>query len=110
MKIKDALLAYSEWLDGEGLIRSDQTCSTEHPEQDVWHGEHAHVDMRPHDQLAQDFIEHWGSLEGAEPLEPKLPEPDGNCGFADGVLHMHVDACWRAGYLSRVAEDIRSGR
>lgn len=42
MNTIDTLLAYSEWLDGEGLVASDQ-------------GEIA--DKRPHDQLVRDFIE-----------------------------------------------------
>lgn len=42
MNTVDTLLAYSEWLDGEHLIVSDQ-------------GD----DKRAHEELAREFIEQW---------------------------------------------------
>lgn len=42
MKTKDLLLAYSEWLDGEGLVRSDDE-----------------GDERTHEELADAFVAQW---------------------------------------------------
>lgn len=47
MNTHDTLLAFSEWLDGQGLIVSDQT-----PD----------ADTRTHDQLAAEFIEQWAGF------------------------------------------------
>lgn len=44
MNTHDTLLAFSEWLDSQGLIVSDQTP-----------GE----DTRTHDELATEFMEQW---------------------------------------------------
>lgn len=42
LSTQETLLYFSEWLDGEGLIVSDQG-----------------TDKRSHEDLARDFIEHW---------------------------------------------------
>ena len=68
MDLKDTLLAFSEWLDTEGIV--------------VYH----EGDERTHDDLAREFIEHWESdphratLAGRDPVkgvyapgEPVLP-------------------------------------
>ena len=44
MDTHDTLLAFSEWLDGQGLIVGDQ-------------GDGA--DKRTHDELAEEFIDQW---------------------------------------------------
>lgn len=68
MGIEDTLLAYSEWLDGEHLIKSEEESK----------------DDRDHGRLAQDFIEHWES-DNATPCLRRagLPEePKANLGMA----------------------------
>jgi hypothetical protein len=42
LNLQDTLLAYSEWLDGEGLVVGDKE-----------------GDSRSHDQLVLDFISQW---------------------------------------------------
>lgn len=44
MTTEDTLLAYSEWLDSQGLIVGDKT-----------------EDSRSHDELAKQFVEDWES-------------------------------------------------
>lgn len=59
MNTQDTLLAYSEWLDSEGLIVNDQD-----PD----------ADKRSHDELAQEFISQWeadaqrATLAGRDPV------------------------------------------
>ena len=55
MNTKDTLLAYSEWLDSQGLIVGESD-----------------GDDRSHDSLADDFIEQWKGqpLAGQEPTVP----------------------------------------
>lgn len=55
MTTQDTLLAYSEWLDSEGLVKSDQG-----------------KDKRSHDELAQAFIEHWESNEDRATLAGRV--------------------------------------
>jgi hypothetical protein len=47
MSIHDALFAYSAWLDGEGLVKSDRGEGT---------------DKRTHDDLAAQFLAEWSGL------------------------------------------------
>ena len=57
MDLQDTLLAFSEWLDGEGLMKTPKG-----------------KDKRTHEDLAREFIEEWEStdtratLAGREPI------------------------------------------
>lgn len=53
MNTQDTLLAFSEWLDSEGLIVNDQD-----PD----------ADKRSHDELAQEFIDQWEESSGRATL------------------------------------------
>lgn len=52
MNTQDTLLAYSEWLDGEGLVVADS-----YPE-----------DKRTHEDLVKEFIEKWEATPGSAVL------------------------------------------
>lgn len=51
MSTRDTLLAFSEWLDSEGLIVGDQERTVV--------GSPAVADQRTHEELAEAFIAHW---------------------------------------------------
>lgn len=50
MDLHDTLLAYSEWLDSQGLIVPDTEGYTRN---------NLKPDGRSHDQLARDFVKEW---------------------------------------------------
>jgi hypothetical protein len=83
VNLQNTLLAYSEWLDGQGLIVSDQ-------------GEDA--DKRTHENLADEFIQQWqGSpLVGADDDVLKEAMNRGIEAFIDAAF----EAGWKA-HLSR---------
>lgn len=60
MSTEDTLLAYSEWLDGEGLVVPDAT-------------EDGEADDRSHAELVDAFLEHWESNPSRGTLAGRAP-------------------------------------
>lgn len=61
MTLQETLLAYSEWLDGEGLVKAQ-----------------TRKDTRTHDDLAREFIEDWESTDTRATLAGRKETRTGN--------------------------------
>lgn len=59
MNTTDTLLAFGEWLDSEGLVKSDSG---------------PNADKRTHEDLAKEFIEQWEARPNTAPLAGKVPQ------------------------------------
>lgn len=72
MKTKDLLLAYSEWLDGEGLVTSDDE-----------------GDKRTHEELAGAFVAQWQGV----PFADDVASPDDvNWAFSQRLADALIEA------------------
>lgn len=86
MDLKNTLLAYSEWLDGEHLIKGDS-------------GD----DNRSHGELVEQFVKEWGEREGAQPLIGE-DEPKANLGYAT-TINLANELLTRASVALSVGEE-----
>lgn len=115
MSLQDTLLAYSEWLDGEKLMARPEDQSPPY-------------DQMSHQDLAEQFLEHWNSDPNRALLRPKdivswidpsenlqlsrdsmvaLPSPDQKVVEALNTLLDHEDANIQLG-AARMILDLRS--
>lgn len=75
MNTEDTLLAYSEWMDSEGLVVSDDD-----------------GDDRTHSELVDAFLEYWDSNPDRATLAGREPR----VGDAVSSSHVHVWSLWYA--------------